>query len=271
MRASLRLLLTVLVLAAAAPAAAQAPVRPLERQITNFNEKLEIGISTDEIAITSDFRGADLTIFGAIDGFDPNLLAQGKYNVVVALEGPKDNATVRKKERVFGIWVNTQSMTFELVPEAYSLSSTRDIATIAPPRDIANMGIGVDHMRLVPLGFFGDGSNLGEFRNAFRRLREESGVYQRDPGGVQFISSSLFKASVRLPANVPNGIHVVRAYLFRDGLFVAAKALSLRVVKTGLEQAITRAAHDQPLAYGLLAVALAVITGWGASLLFRKD
>jgi hypothetical protein len=34
---------------------------------------------------------------------------------------------------------------------------------------------------------------------------------------VQFISSSLFKASVRLPANVPNGIHVVRAYLFRDG------------------------------------------------------
>ena len=39
----------------------------------------------------------------------------------------------------------------------------------------------------------------------------------------------------------------------------------------GLEQAITRAAHDQPVAYGLFAVALAVITGWGASLLFRKD
>lgn len=178
---------------------------------------------------------------------------------------------MRKKERVFGIWVNTQSMTFELVPEAYSLSSTRAIETIAPRRDIANMGIGVDHMRLVPLGFVGDGSTLGEFRNAFRRIRETSGVYQRDPGGVQFISSSLFKASVRLPANVPNGIHVVRAYLFRDGVFVAAKALPLRVVKTGLEQAITRAAHDQPVIYGLLAVTLAVVTGWGASLLFRKE
>ena len=261
-----RTALALLALAVAAPTHAA-----LQDENADFTEKLEIGISTDEIAITSDFRGADLTIFGAVDGFDQGLLAQGRYNIVVSLEGPKDNATVRKKERVFGIWVNTSSMTFELVPESYSLSSTRDIETIAPPGEMGNMGIGVDHMRLVPLGFVGDGSNLGEFRNAFRRIRETSGVYERDPGGVQFISSSLFKASVRLPANVPNGVHVVRAYLFRDGVFVAAKALPLRVVKTGLEQFITQAAHQQPLLYGLMAVLLAVITGWGASVIFRKE
>ena len=66
----------------AAPLAAKA-------EPVDFTEKLDIGISTDEIAITSDFRGADLTIFGAIDGADPGLLAQGKYNIVVALEGPE--------------------------------------------------------------------------------------------------------------------------------------------------------------------------------------
>ncbi len=245
--------------------------QPVLGEPGDFSEKLDIGISTDEIAITSDFRGADLTIFGAIDGFDQNLLAQGKYNIVVALEGPKDNATVRKKERVFGIWINTKSMTFELVPESYSLSSTRDIETIAPPGDMNTMSIGVDHMRLTPTGYIGDGSNLTEFRDAFRQARENSGVYQRDPGGVQFISASLFKASVRLPADVPNGVHVVRAYLFRDGMFVAAKALPLRVVKTGIEQAITRAAHESPFLYGVLAVLLAVITGWLASVVFRRD
>ncbi|MFT2210779.1 TIGR02186 family protein [Rhizobium giardinii] len=248
----------------AAPLAAHA--EPMD-----FTEKLDIGISTDEISITSDFRGADLTIFGAIDGFNANILAQGKYNIVVALEGPKENTTVRKKQRVFGIWINTNSMTFELVPESYSLSSTRDIDTIAPPGGMNNMGIGVNHMPLTPIGYIGDGSNLTEFRDAFRRLRETTGVYQRDPGGVQFISSSLFKASVRLPADVPNGVHIVRAYLFRDGVFVAAKALPLRVVKTGLEQAITRAAHESPLFYGITAVLLAVVTGWLASIVFRRD
>ena len=30
-------------------------------------ENIEIGLSTDRVSITSDFSGADLTIFGAID------------------------------------------------------------------------------------------------------------------------------------------------------------------------------------------------------------
>ena len=73
------------------------------------------------------------------------------------------------------------------------------------------------------------------------------------------------------PANVPNGTHVVRAHLFRDGVFIAEKALPLRVMKTGLEQMISSAAHNNALAYGGLSVLLALLTGWLASVVFRKD
>lgn len=264
MRAIAVLLLAASLLLPAA-AAAQEDVRP------DYPEKLEIGISTDEIAIASDFRGVDLTIFGAIEDYDPSLLAQGKYDIVVALEGPKDNATVRKKERVFGIWVNRRSMTFELVPESYSLSSTRDVETIAPEAALNGVGVGIQHIRLSPIGYIGDGSNLTEFRDAFRRLKESGGYYQRDPGGVQFISASLFKATVKLPASVPNGTHVVRAHLFRDGFFISEKALPLRVMKTGIEQMISNAAYENSLAYGIFAVVLAVLTGWLASVMFRKE
>jgi uncharacterized protein (TIGR02186 family) len=246
-------------------------VRAQEDTPPEFTEKMEIGISTDEIAITSDFRGADLTIFGAIEGYDPALLAQGKYDIVVALEGPKDNATVRKKERVFGIWMNTRSMTFELVPESYSLSSTRDVETIAPASTLNGTGVGIQHIKLSPTGYVGDGSNLAEFRESFRRLKENGGFYQRDPGGVQFISASLFKATVRLPASVPNGTHVVRAHLFRDGVFISEKALPLRVMKTGIEQMISNAAYNNSFSYGLLSVMLALLTGWLASVMFRRD
>ncbi|HVK89796.1 MAG TPA: TIGR02186 family protein, partial [Mycoplana sp.] len=229
-------LVAALVPALVSPAAAQ------EDRPNRESEKLEIGISTDVISISSDFRGADLTIFGAIEGYDPNLLAQGKYDIVVALEGPKDNQTVRRKERVLGVWVNRRSMTFELVPESYSLSSTRDIEKIAADQILNSIGIGLQHIRLDPIGYIGDGSNISAFRESFRRLKETGGFYQRDPGGVQFISASLFKATVKLPANVPNGTHVVRAHLFRDGVFISEKALPLRVVKTGLEQMISNAA-----------------------------
>ena len=47
--------------------------------------------------------------------------------------------------------------------------------------------------------------------------------------GVRFISQSLFRAQLRLPANVPLGRHVARAYLFRQGLLVAQTQATLEL------------------------------------------
>ncbi len=251
----------------AEPGLAQVPFG----EASSVKEGLEIGASTSEIAIASDFRGADLTIFGALTNADELFLAIGQYDVVVTLEGPKDYATVRKKERVFGIWMNTQSMTFEQVPESYSLASTRRIESIDQAPSLNNIGVGIDHLPLNPVGYIPNSGLISEFRDSYRRLKLASGLYQRDTNGVRFVSSSLFRASLKLPAEIPDGMHMVRAYLFKGGQLITQKELPLRVVKTGLEQAITNAAHERPITYGFLCVLIAVITGWGASLMFRKD
>lgn len=234
-------------------------------------ETLEIGTSTSEIAITSDFRGADLTVFGALNGVDQLLLAIGQYDVVVTLEGPRDNATVRRKERLLGIWVNRQSLRFASMPISYSMASTRPLATIASREVLNQLGLGVDYLPMSPVDYASSMKDIVVFRDAYRRLQRGSGLYQDDTSGVRFVSTNLFRASLRLPANIPDGVHVVHAYLFKSGVFLTQKELRLRVVKTGIEQAITDAAHNQPLAYGVFAVLVAVVTGWGAGILFRKD
>ncbi|WP_313603843.1 TIGR02186 family protein [Rhizobium sp.] len=240
-------------------------------EASTAKEGLDIGVSTNEIAITSDFRGADLTVFGAMTNADDLLLAIGNYDIIVTLEGPRDYATVRKKERIFGVWVNTDSMIFEQVPESYSIASTRqlDDPTQLPPINTA--GVGIEHLALNPIGYIRDVGELSDFREAYRRLKLAGGLYQKEASGVRFVSSSLFRASLRLPANVPDGVHIVRAYLFKSGTLLTQREIPLRVVKTGLEQAITDTAHNQPFAYGLLCVLIALVTGWGASIVFRKD
>ncbi|MBT9372013.1 TIGR02186 family protein [Rhizobium sp. CSW-27] len=260
--------LLLAILGWAEPAAAQVPIGPGPSPV---REGLEIGTSTSEIAITSDFRGADLTVFGALTNADELFLAIGQYDVVVTLEGPRDAATVRRKERVFGIWMNTQSVTFEQVPESYSMASTRPVEDIQGPTSLTRMGVGLDHLALSPIGYVGNALAVADFREAYRRLKLSSGLYQRDSAGVRFVSPSLFRATLRLPANVPDGVHVAHAYLFKSGELILQRELPLRVVKTGLEQTITDAAHQQPLAYGLVCVLVALVTGWGASVLFRKD
>ncbi|WP_099867882.1 TIGR02186 family protein [Pararhizobium haloflavum] len=260
----MRLILAVAaLLAGLSTAGAQAPNEPQER--------LDIGVSTNEIAITSDFSGADITVFGALDSADPFLLDLGEYDIVVALVGPQRETTVWRKERVLGIWINRRSMEFEPVAASYSLSSTRPVDLITDNIVLDRYEIGTDNIRLVPTGSIGDGSNIAEFRDALRRLKRQNGLFERDPHGVDFVSSSLFRASIRIPANVPLGEHTIRAYLFKSGNFIMERDASLRVVKTGLEQFIYAMAYERSFLYGLFAVAIAMLTGWLGSVIFRKN
>jgi uncharacterized protein (TIGR02186 family) len=263
-------LLPIALLTGARPAAAQI-ADPTVTINDRFVERIDIGISTNEIAIASDFSGADITVFGAIDRADELLLSTFAYDVVVALEGPRKSTTVRRKERVAGIWINRHSIRFEPIPASYSMSSTRPLADIANLMEHSSRDIGIANLRLIPSGHIGDGSRLTDFRDALRRIKQTSGLYQRDPTGVQFISKALFKASVRLPANIPIGQHRVRAVLYKNDEFVMEKVIPLRVVKTGLEQFIFNLAHTHSFIYGLIAVLIATLTGWLGSVIFRKD
>lgn len=263
MKAFLALLLMSFV---ALPALAQGEIdRALEPEVVN------IGVSSPEIAISPDFSGTDVTVFGAIDHAIPDLLKNGGYDLVVALEGPRDFITVRKKERVFGVWVNRHSVTFERMPESFSMSSTKEVDSIAKPAELSTFNVGLPRAKLVPTTFSGRAEEVQEYRDAFLGLKHKSKLYQSNPGGVTFISSSLFAANIHIPADIPNGTHTIRAVLFKQGIFIAEKTLPLRVVKTGLEETITQAATERPLLYGLFSVLLAVISGWGASLMFRRD
>ena len=94
-----------------------AATQPLAAQDAN-PESIQIGLSTDHVVLTAGFSGADLTIFGALENTDPLLARQGRYDVVVVLEGPARQVVVRRKDRVLGMWINTRSETFVNVPES---------------------------------------------------------------------------------------------------------------------------------------------------------
>jgi uncharacterized protein (TIGR02186 family) len=261
----MRRLLCALWLAAATPAAAAEIAR------TPLPEVINIGVSSPEIAIAPDFSGTDVTVFGALDNADPYLLAIGAYDIVVSLEGPRDFITVRKKERVFGVWINRHSVIFERMPESFSMASTKVLENIASPLELHTYNVGLPRVRIAPASYSGRAEQVEEYRNAFLNLKQKSRLYQSNPGGVTFVSSSLFQANIHIPADIPNGTHTIRAVLFKTGTMMAEKELRLHVLKTGIEQTITQAAAEQPLLYGMFSVLLAIITGWGASVMFRKD
>ena len=257
------LIVIVALLGALAEACAQA--EPVSR------ENIEIGLSTDRFSIRSDFGGADLTIFGALEDVDPLTSHQGRYDVIVVLEGPARPIVVWKKSRVLGMWINTESETFLGVPASYSVATTRALQDITNTESYRQLSLGADNIHLQPQHPDGSAKTIEEFTAALRERKRATGLYSERIGGVEFLSQNLFRATVYLAPNVPVGTHRARAFLFKNSAFVRETSVPLVIFKAGLEQTIFSAAHEYSLFYGLFAVALAMLTGWAGSVLFRRE
>ena len=254
-------------LALASPAGAQEAAPP------PLPESFEIGLSTETISVGTSFGGARLVVFGALDNADAGILRQGRYDIVVALEGPRRDIVVREKQRFFGLWVNRGAERFDAVPESYSLASTRPIRDIAPPTVLRQMGIGAGNSLGGMRSVFSDTTlaEEDEYGEALLRLKVQSGLYAETTGAIEFVSPTLFRASLALPPDLPVGRHVARAFLFRQGVFVRERTEDLWVVKTGIENRISVFAGTNGLAYGVLAVLVAVLTGWLGRIAFKRD
>ncbi|SNB70149.1 conserved hypothetical protein [Arboricoccus pini] len=215
------------------------------------------------VAITTAFAGSDVLVFGTTGGPD--------RDVVVTVQGPAGEAMVQQKSRVGGLWLSTARVTFSDVPLFYAVASTRPLAQLQAPDELARNQIGVDMLKLQPIVVEGTGDRrVGQFRDALIRRKEQAGLFQAEVRPVTFIGDRLFRTTLSFPANVPPGAYQVRTFEFENGLIVSAQTNSLSVSKVGLEAELFNLAHLQSWLYGLTSVALAVAAGWAASALFRK-
>ena len=74
-----------------------------------------------------------------------------------------------------------------------------------------------------------------------------------------------------MPAAVPTGNYSIEVELFSQGKFVARTNTALEVIKTGFEQYVADAARDYGLLYGMATALMALLIGWFASVVFRRD
>ena len=81
----------------------------------------------------------------------------------------------------------------------------------------------------------------------------------------------MFRAAIPLPARVPIGSYDIDVKLFANGEQVGRATTALEIIKAGFEEYVAAAARDYGVLYGLATVALALLTGWFASVVLRRD
>lgn len=251
----IRLLVLLLVLALPRPAGADS------------GETVVAGLSQSRVAITARFDGSEILVYGAVRREAPPPKSP-PLQVIVTIEGPSAPVTVRKKDRRVGLWINSEAVEIDAAPSFYAVATTGPLSQILSETEDLRHRISVPRA-IRAVGIAGEAEDAASFTAALIRIREAEGAYLVEEGGVTLSEETLFRTDVALPANLTEGSYRVRIYLLRGGTVIDENLSAITVRKEGLERWLTNLAHDQPLAYGLLSLLIAVVAGWGASAAFR--
>jgi len=80
----------------------------------------------------------------------------------------------------------------------------------------------------------------------------------------------LYRARIQIPSQVPVGNYTVEIHLIDEGKVVASAMREISIDKSGFERQVSVAAEEHSFSYGMLAVVLALLLGWGAGLFTRR-
>ncbi|AKH42482.1 uncharacterized protein (TIGR02186 family) [Altererythrobacter atlanticus] len=225
-------------------------------------------VSQHEIQVRQGFTGTELLLFGAI--LDPDgSRASADYDIVVVLKGPTEAVRLREKERLkwAGIWVNADSSSFRSVPSFYAVASSSPIKNIVDDRTAAIYELGLDFLQLSPTGPINP-AEQARFAAGLVDLRQREGLYQQVPGGVTIRDKVLYQARIAIPSNVRTGQYTAETFAITQGRVIASATAEVEVKKLGFERLVAEQAEESSVLYGLFAVMLSLVMGWGAGRLF---
>jgi uncharacterized protein (TIGR02186 family) len=101
-------------------------------------------------------------------------------------------------------------------------------------------------------------------------LRKRQGLYAENPNGVEISEGVLYRARISIPSRVPVGTYTAETFLVSDGKVIAAATREIEIGKSGFERYVALAARRNGFAYGLVAVLMSLLLGWGAAAAFRR-
>ena len=219
-------------------------------------------LSQENVKISTDFQGAKILLFGAYDGKKGD-------DIIVIVTGPKGLVTVQKKEKILGVWVNTRKVNYINTPKYLSISSNRRIDDILNKKTQKISEIGLNNLKIrIQPGIKVE--KEGNWRQALTRNMLKSNLWSINENSVTLNKDSLFRSYLELPSNVITGQFEVKILHYRNSKLVSQQINSINVSKSGISAEIYNIAQNYSTLYGIFAVFLAVLVGWGSNLIFRK-
>ena len=210
------------------------------------------------VEISAFYHGREVTITGSLPA---------GYQAVAEVMGPVGQEHLMRKGRRGPLWMNVGEVTVSGAPSLYMvLSSAADLLTEASPWGFQSLKKNIT-LTGVPE------NEMGKFLGQFLELKKSEELYAVLPGGLKLTPAGNDRLEVtgtfRLPANVKPEKYKVCLTAIRDGQAVEQQCVPLAVQMIGFPALLMSLAYEHALLYGILAVVIAIFTGFIMGYLFK--
>ena len=220
----------------------------------------------DHIKIDFFYHGSSVSVRGISD--------QGT-DLIVKITSPEGHQELRKKGKLAGfLWMNVGKLTFEKVPNLYSLHSTKKLEDILSRDEMDKYGLGYPalekHVEISPVG---SGDERAEWFNQFVKFKESSKLYSvssgkismTEQGGKQNYYVLLGWPYQALPDN-----YTISVYAVKDKKVVETAETHVLVEQAGLVKSLAGMARNNGAFYGIISILAALGAGFGVGMVFRR-
>lgn len=227
-----------------------------------------VKLTPDKILMATFYDGAQLRVEG--------MAAEGSQ-VIVVIKGPEVEEVFNKKGRVGPIWVNSGKVHISGVPSLFLSFSPKPVEELLSREAIDQYQLDEtairSQMKVEP-----PQQDHDKIRANYLSLKTQQGIYRVISDGVKMgapIQGGVpYILDLHWPKKAPPAAYVVHVYECRDDQVLRQSTVPLSVEEVGFPAKMAYLAKDRAVLYGILAVIVAMIAGFGidflASLLGKK-
>jgi len=245
------ILTLIMMLALLAPASAMAAI----------NRPVTVNLSPTAINIGTLYDGTTLTVTGD---------APADCEVVVRFQGPPEELHMKEKGKALNLlWMNKGSVTFDNVPKAYLVASSKPMEEVVGP-DSAELGLSTMAEHIEVQGTDDDKAMLiGDLL----ALKGQEGLYAEQSRAVTYGPEQgnrrTYTATLNLPAKLAPGSYTVEAVTLKNGYETGRTQQQTTARLTGGPAMLAGLAFNHGALYGVLATVIALLAGLGVGLVFQ--
>lgn len=223
----------------------------------------EFKVDPDYVHIRWAFQGTSLLVSAEIP--------KGAQAAVELLGPAKDDRLLRKGRRGF-LWMSVGQVEVSGAPSLYLLMTTASKDS-SQKESGAVGGYGALESGVKFSGSLPQGGTKALF-DQFVKLKESEGLYGIFPGTLKVSGASGDRDKVsgvlHIPGKIGPGTYKLCLSVIDKGSVIERKCLDLPVSMRGLPAMLASLAHQHGVMYGLLAVVIAFVTGFGMGFVFKS-